>query len=212
MLTFDTYFYHLPSSLTCTVNSTSNNCVIQDATTVFIPLNAPLTSNLLHVQVRGAVNYIRPAGWSIRSVRSTASGGYSDVDVYSTATPGVGAMAANAISSRVLFPNNYAQTGAVSVKIAIDSAFANAPLNALRLNASIPEGNCQLLQQSFSSELTLTCSFPVQTTAQVKVVLYHPLCPTVTLAAVSTSLPIMAAPTSNCGNQMCDSCSSLNGQ
>jgi hypothetical protein len=82
----------------------------------------------------------------------------------------------------------------------------------LRLNVKLPQGNCQLLGQVFQSSLTLSCTFLMVTTAILEVVVYHASYPAITLASTSHSMPILAAPSGGCSNQMCDSCSQYNGQ
>jgi hypothetical protein len=151
VVSYGAYFYHLPSVISCRINGVPNTCTITDSNTLFFPLTTPLTSNIVTMQISNIVNYVKPANWSIRSVKTISPGTYSDVDVYSSNTAGVGAMGAAGLSSRVLFPNHYAQVSPVSFKVLVDSIFANVPVSALKLNITIPQGNCQLLGQIYTS-------------------------------------------------------------
>ena len=121
-------------------------------------------------------------------------------------------MLPNSISVRVMFPHNYVQSSAVPVIVLIDSVYAHIPLSSLKLNISIPAGNCQSAATAFQSSLTLSCTFPSPTTAILSVDLYHNNYPTVKLASAQNSIPILTTPSNNCNNQMCDSCSPYNGQ
>lgn len=109
IVSYGTYFYHLPSTIQCRINGVINNCVKQDSVTLFLPLENSLSSHDIVVNINGIVNYIRPDNWTIKSVQTVTPGTYSDVDVYLGQSNTVGSMGAGSLSTRILFPNNYAQ-------------------------------------------------------------------------------------------------------
>ena len=146
---YDPYFYYIPSSFSCKINNNVVGCHSISSNSIFI--SAPtLTSHDVQLEIDGLINYIKPANWTIKSVKKLGSNpnSYSDVDVYYSSSPGVGAMSASSMGVRVMFPNNYVQNQ-VQVKILIDSTFNNIPTSYFKLNMSIPQGNCQANDQPF---------------------------------------------------------------
>jgi hypothetical protein len=111
-----------------------------------------------------------------------------------------------------MFPNNYAQPSPVSLLVLIDNQFQSLPVTDLAINLTIPQGNCKLLSFKYQQSLTISCTFASQTTAVLSLMMYHPLFPNIALGAVSQNVQILPSPTSNCNNQMCDSCSTSSGQ
>lgn len=121
-------------------------------------------------------------------------------------------MNANTISVRVILPGNYVQTKPVNVLVLIDSIFEYLPMQDFRINLTLSGLNCQTLASSYLSELTLSCSLNTSQTLTVNLQLYHSALPAISLALGTKSIAILPSPTSNCANQMCDSCSTYNSQ
>jgi len=165
--------------------------------------------------VNGVYNFIKTGNWSIRSVQQQSGTNpiiYSDIDVYSSSTPGVASIVANSINIRVMFPNNYVQPNPVNITVLMDSTYDYLPISDFRFNLSISELNCSLLSTNYQSTFSLSCSLITDLTSNLNLQLYHSAIPSISLAIGSKSIPILPAPTSNCNNQMCDSCSTYNGQ
>lgn len=215
MLTYGKYFYYIPSTISCKLNEIETNCLPSSNNSIFVPILEPFSTNNVTLEVDGLVNYIMPSNWSIVSVQKITSNGqssYSDVDVYESLTSGLTAMTPNLLSMRVMFPNRYAQSDPVSLLVLIDTKLPALPIAQLALNLTIPQGNCQILGSAFKQSLSLSCSFPTQTSANLNLMVYHPLFPKTSLALASQTIDVLPAPSGNCRNQMCDSCSNFNGQ
>ena len=171
------FFYYLPftastsspaipvaattNPLICTLNQVTVNCTAISSNSIFIGLPAAFNSYSVLLTIDGLVNYVSPANWTIQSVQAltTQPGNYSDVDVYASQLSGLTAMSPSQIKTRVIFPDNYVQSGPVDVVVLIDSSFADVPTASLNLNLSIPQGNCQLLALTFRDSFTLSCTF-----------------------------------------------------
>ena len=83
------------------------------------------------LDVNKLINYVQASNWTIKSVKrvNNTPVTYSDVDVYFSNSHQVGAITANSLSVRVMFPNNYVQSNAVSINILIDNTFSQIPLS-----------------------------------------------------------------------------------
>ena len=165
------------------------------------------------LQINGVVNFIKTGSWSIRSVqKQTSSSVYSDVDVYYSNSPSVSSMTASSISIRVILPNNYVQTKPANVLVVIDSILDYLPMQDFRINLTLSGLDCQTLSANYMSQLTLSCNLNTPLNSNVNLQLYHSSSTSIPLALGTKSLAILPSPTSNCANQMCDSCSIYNSQ
>ena len=167
------------------------------------------------LQIDGIYNFIKTGNWSIHSVQQQANSKppiYSDIDVYSSTFPTASSMLANSINVRTMFPNNYVQANPVNILVLMDSSFDYLPTSDFKFNLTFSGINCELLNSNYQSTFNLSCTLTTSLTSNLNLHLYHSASPSVSLAIGSKSVPILPAPTSGCSNQMCDSCSSNNGQ
>jgi len=121
-------------------------------------------------------------------------------------------MIPNSLNVRVIAPLNYVQAKPVNVLVLIDSVFDYLPIQDFRINLTLSGLNCQIVGADYMSELSLSCIFDTPLTSNINLQLYHSASPSNPLALATKSLAILSSPTSNCANQMCDSCSIYNSQ
>lgn len=213
ILSYSPFTYYIPTNVACKINTVSSQCYALTADSLFVAAPASIATQI-ELEIGGMINYIKPGNWSVVSVQKSANGGsgYSDVDVYYSSSSAVTSLQPNSMNLRLIFPNNYAQSTPVDLIVLIDNQFEGVPMDLLKINLTIPQGSCQLLNNSFQQSFTLSCTFSTALTAGMTLSLYHPSYPTVVLAGASKSINILPSPTNNCNNQMCDSCSIYNGQ
>ena len=131
IISYSPYYYYLTSSINCLLNSQKTNCSEPSPNSIYVAAPSSFPSYTVILEVNKLINYVQASNWTIRSVKklNTTPATYSDVDVYFGNSPQVGAMTANSLSVRVMFPNNYVQSNAVSINILIDSTFNQIPLS-----------------------------------------------------------------------------------
>ena len=214
LLSFNTYYYIFAPTLACAINAAPVACAALDSQTLFMPYPAPATSNLI-VTVDNLLNFIQPSNWTFKSVQTRLTDGittYSDVDLYYNDGTGLKALQPSPIAMRVILPYNHVQPSA-TFQVIIDTQFSSfLPLKSFAFNFTTQSASCQLLSTSFAPTLTLTCSFPESANYNMRLQLYHAAFPSVPLSVGTSTLFIYPAPGGDCSNQMCDSCSSANGQ
>lgn len=215
ILTYSNYSYYLSSSISCSLNSVSTNCYSISNTSLFVSSPSNFSNSNVIIQVNNIVNFVQQRNWTLRSVQAQVVNNstiYSDIDVYSSNNSGLTALSSSSIGIRIILPNNYVQSNPATLLVLIDTDYSFLPLSQLALNLNIPELNCQMLGVSFQTSLTLSCSLTTPTNAYLRAALYHPAFPTINLASSVQTVPILPVPSGGCSNQMCDSCSTYNGE
>ena len=124
VLSYDPYFYYIPSTTTCTLNAINTPCTPLTSSSLLVTApTSTLTASDISLSVNGVINYVRQGNWSITSVMKN-NGSYSDVDVYTSATSGLtSSMQNSAAKVRVIFPNNHVSPQKVTVIVLIDNLF-----------------------------------------------------------------------------------------
>jgi hypothetical protein len=138
---------------------------------------------------------------------------YSNVDLYSSNGVGNTVITPMQLTYRLILPYNYVQSSPTTITVLIDSPI-NSYLPTASLNFKLDAQGiaCSSSGVTFSNSLSLPCTLNDTRNVGFSLQLYHNDFPTVTLATGTSNMFIYPSPTSNCNNQMCDSCSSSNGQ
>lgn len=162
-----------------------------------------------------AYNFIKPAAWSFKSVRSSLISGvntYSDVDLYYNNGESLTALQSSSIKFRVILPNNYVQSTPVEFLAVIDTKYQfSISTSVFNFNFSTQSTSCSIDKLTFSSTLTLKCIFSQATTYNMKLQMYHTSFPSMPISAGEVKVNIYPSPTDSCDNNMCDLCSKQNG-
>lgn len=129
---------------------------------IFIAYPNPSQNNLL-VNVNSAYNFIKPASWSFKSVRSSMVNGtntFSDVDLYYNNGETLTALQPSSIKFRVILPNNYVQTAPVEFLAVIDTIYQfSISTLVFNFNFTTQSSICSMDKLAFSSTLALKCTF-----------------------------------------------------
>lgn len=190
---------------------------------------SPISANQLYVQsssipspqqliisVSNIINYIRPTSWMLTSVQAQTVNGitkYSNVDLYSSNGVGITTITPLQLSYRIILPNNYVQSSSTTLTVLIDSIINNyLPVASLNFNLTAQGISCSNSGVAYAGTLSLPCTLNDSLNVNFSLQLYHINFPSITLASGNSNMFIYPSPNSKCANQMCDSCSSSNGQ
>ena len=153
---------------------------------LFVAYPNPSQNNLL-VNVLLAYNFIKPSAWSFKSVRSSPINGvntYSDVDLYYNNGETLTALQPSSIKFRVILPNNYVQATPVEFLAVIDTKYQfSIPTSIFNFNFTTQSSSCSIASLTFSSTLTLKCTFTQATAYNMKLQMYHATFPSMPISA-----------------------------
>lgn len=208
------YYYILSENVKATINGVAVNSQLLSSARIFLPVKT--ISQKLTITLSNVINYIKSAKWSIRSVKTSTKNNivtYSDVDLYYSDGTGLTAMGPSTLPLRIILPNNYVQATPASVLLLLDITYPTAlPTATLNVNLTSSGAACSMTASAFTKTISFTCPLTQVGTLKIQATLYHTLFASNPLSLGSVSVPILKTPTGGCSNQMCDSCSTYNGQ
>ena len=113
---------------------------------------------------------------------------------------------------RIINPYKYAQRQPVTFSVIIDlTNYAHLPIKEFLIHAKSDNNVCTELSSPFDITLRYTCTFSQSKVYPTTVKLYHQGFKDNVLSTGTKGMFIYPETTNNCNNQMCDSCSMVNG-
>lgn len=168
---------------------------------IFIAYPNPSQNNLI-VNVFEAYNFIKPAAWSFKSVRSSLVNGantYSDVDLYYNNGETLTALQPSSIKFRVILPNNYVQSSPVEFLVVIDTKYQfSISTSVFNFNFTTQSSSCSIDKLNFTSTLKLKCTFTQAILYNMQLQMYHTSFLSMPISVGSVKVNIYPTPTDSC--------------